>query len=184
MMCDSALVHANMQTYRDIRGITRREDPYFTIAIPIYRQLLHRVGVTYMVSKDWQGEDVQEYSISIPTGLGEQTRFYTAADWEAGLVHPVVEIVRLVTQDMLGNTAEGMTIVQLSENYAAGLSRSNICAYKKHNIGTNMALQARLKNNTPKTKTMLANAFSLMHYGMCLVCATNEELALMVPSQV
>jgi hypothetical protein len=183
MLCDSAVVHANMQPYRDIRGAAQA-DPHFTIAIPIFQQLLHRVGVTYMVAKDWQGEDVQEYSISVPTGLGEQTRFYTAADWEAGLIDPVGEIVRLVTQDMLANTAEGMAIVKLSENYASGRFRSNICTYRKHNIGTNMALQARFKDQSPRTKTLLANAFSLMHYGMCLVCATNEELALMVPSQV
>lgn len=156
----------------------------FSLAIPMYNSVIHRVTVVYSTREDWDGSSVHEFIITIPTGLGDQTRFYLASDWFSSASNPISEVMDIVGAQSLFHTREGELFVNISENFATGKFRSTICSYRDHTYGSNAALQRYLSAGPHARDKIIVNAFCLMHKGMCIICANNNELALMVPSDV
>jgi hypothetical protein len=62
MLCAEVIRRSNMKAhcFADVLAASK-DDSHFTIALPLYGKLIHRVGVTYIVSQNWEGEEVQEF---------------------------------------------------------------------------------------------------------------------------
>lgn len=155
----------------------------FSLAVSMYESVIHRVTVVCSTREDWDGSAVEEFIVTIPTGLGDQTRFYLADDWRSGVSNPITDIMDILVDQSLLNTREGEVIRKLSQDYATGRHRSTICSYKDHRYGTNNALQKYLAVGSNNPARVIANAFCLLHKGMCIICANNNELAMFVPSE-
>lgn len=185
LLCEMATDQAVLTnvSYRDIRN-KAVANSMFSIAIVLYNRVLHRVTFVASVRTDWDGEIVREYMFTIPTGLGEQTRFYLDADWHVGIANPITDIMKIVGEESLFRTAEGNAIVQLSEEFRYGRYRAGICASKDHTYGTNDALLKYLRTGESVGNQVMINALCLMHKNMCIICADANELALIVPSDV
>lgn len=170
-------------SYRDVVEKSK-ENSMFSLAVSMYNAVIHRVTIVCSTREDWDGSPVREFMITIPTGLGDQTRFYLAEDWQFGVSNPITDITEILVDQSLFNTRDGEVIRKLSQDYATGRFRSSICTYKDHRYGTNNALQKYLADGPDATFKITANAFCLLHKGMCIICANNNELALVVPSDV
>lgn len=164
--------------HKDFEFSTDLETNQFSLAIPMYGLLLYRFKVMVIEQTDWDGTTNSVLEFTVPTGLGEQTRYYNESDWADGACFPIAEVYKLVT-GMLTDTAQGVAVMQQARQLAYGMPRAMYCEGKIHNIGTNMALIAKIKqkDHTAAETAIQAHAFSMLHTSKCLICACNEEMA-------
>lgn len=178
LLCSWLLDYITAETvaYKDFEAGTIDQKKVFTLAIPMYGLLLYRFKVLPIIQEEWDGQTNPILEFTIPTGLGEQTRYYNETDWRDGLSLPIVEVYNLV-KDMLTKTATGVSVMQQAEAFASGIPQAMYCEGRTHTIGTNMALLAKLKQGSYARKMAIeAHAFCMFHTSKCLICTCNEEM--------
>lgn len=155
-------------------------DSSMILCLPIFDHVFHRVGVTYSVAQDWEGND--RSIITVEPRCTELTSRSFDLDTDVSEMNNPASIdqdyMHKVILDLQGTVTSHTELYNTIFRMAQGFPYQNVCSNSKHNMSSNKYLLSYLTGRehpngvveSERDFRVKACVFTVVNYGLCYHC--------------